>query len=103
VQPGPGGNRWLRRGDVNRQRGAGANGGVQTTPNGAVQTRTELKASSLEMTDELANALKLSDDQRKKMADVLQKESQAASDEASAESRPQTFGRGRGFSLDMTE
>ena len=103
VQPGPGGpggNRWLRRGDLNR-------GGGGTPPaNGSVQTRTELKASALEMSDELANALKLSDEQRKTMAGVLQKETQAASDEASASSKPQAInrdGRDGGFNLDMSE
>jgi membrane-associated protease RseP (regulator of RpoE activity) len=93
---------WLRRGDMNRgnsgKRGTAFNA---PAPNGNMQMRTELKASALEVNDELAKAMKLTDDQRKKMSEVLQKHSQAASDEASAQSSPRLNTRGgmRGFSL----
>ena len=84
--PGVSGGRWLRKRDMNNgNRGAAtAPGAAGNNANGAVQSRTELKASALEMTDELATSLKLTDEQKTKMADVLRKEAQKASDEASA-------------------
>ena len=107
--PGAAGGRWLRRGDVNRNRGVvGGSGGAfnnapatPNAPNGNMQMRTELKASALELNDELAKTLKLTDDQRKKMSDVLQKHAQAASDEASAQAAPRINARGgmRGFTM----
>ena len=61
---------WIRRGDQQPN----ANGGN-------VRSRTEVKASALEMNEDLAKTLKLTDDQRKKMNEVLDKHAKALNDD----------------------
>ena len=97
--------RWLRRGDLRRNNGNnggmtgnGAANGRLNRGNANVKMRTELKASALEVTDELAKSLNLSDDQRKKMTEVLQKHSQAASEEVTAQNSGNT---GNGLNLSV--
>lgn len=79
--------RWLNRGEKDPGNG-----------NATRESKTELKASALEMNDELAKTLKLTDEQRTKMADVLQKHSQAAGDEIGANMQPRHL-RGNGYGL----
>ncbi len=87
--------RWLRKGDLNRgPKSLGNNGMTGNGANGHSESKTVLKASALEVTDELATTLKLNDEQRKKMSDVLARQSQAASDEASAPVQPRATTRG---------
>jgi len=64
---------WLRRDQMQRPDGSGRQ-----------STKTEVRASALELNDNLARDLKLSDEQKKKMSDVLSRHSQALSDEAAA-------------------
>jgi Spy/CpxP family protein refolding chaperone len=78
---------WMRRGFERGMQG------------GSERTRTEVKASALELTGQLARDLKLTDDQRKKMSEVLDKEAKALSDEVSKRVQTDTS---RGFSIDMT-
>jgi len=61
---------WLRRGDQQPN----ANGGN-------VRSRTEVKASALELNEDLAKSLKLTDDQLKKMNEVLEKHAKALNDD----------------------
>jgi len=61
---------WIRRGDQQPN----ANGGN-------VRSRTEVKASALEMNEDLAKSLKLTDDQRKKMNEVLDKHAKALNED----------------------
>jgi hypothetical protein len=91
--PPPNG-RWLGRGDKDPGNGNGNGNGNSTT-----ESRTELKAGALEMSDELAKTLKLTDDQKTKMTEVLQKHSQAAADEVNASMQPRHFRGNNGWNL----
>lgn len=79
---------WLRRNDDRRAPGA------------VSQSKTEVKAEALELTDELAKSLKLTDDQRQKMGDILSKHNKLLTDEfaTSAETRS----RRGGYSISIT-
>ena len=69
---------WLRRGDVERR-----------DDGSKVNSRTEVKASALELSDDLAHDLKLSDEQHKKMNEVLSRHVKMLGDEvANGESHP---------------
>lgn len=83
------GGRWLRRGE--KEPG---------NPNATSESKTELKASAFEVNDELAKLLKLTDEQRTKMSEVLQKHSQAAADEIGADMQPRRP-RGNVYSFGM--
>jgi membrane-associated protease RseP (regulator of RpoE activity) len=78
---------WLRRGD---KPGKG----------GVMESRTEVKASALELTDKLAQDLKLTDEQRKKMSEVLAKENQALNEEVAAQH--EKGAARRGYRYDMS-
>ncbi len=56
------------------------------------RTRTEIKVSALELSDDLAKDLKLNDDQKKKVSDVLSKHSRALSTEFNESSKAQRRG-----------
>lgn len=68
---------WLRRGDLEND----ANGNVGAKQNRT--SRTEVRASALESSDALAAELKLTDEQKKKMGEVLAKHRQALNEEVS--------------------
>jgi hypothetical protein len=61
---------WIRRGDP-QQPNAGGN----------TRSRTEVKASALELNEDLAKTLKLTDEQRKKMNDVLANHAKALNED----------------------
>ncbi|HEY3320232.1 MAG TPA: PDZ domain-containing protein [Planctomycetota bacterium] len=85
--PQPGG-QWLRRNPTGNRQGA------------VEQSRTEVKASALELNDDLAKALKLNDEQKKKMTEVLDKHAKALNADVAAREVPQRPQRGMfGFSL----
>jgi hypothetical protein len=65
-------------------------------PESRTRSRIEVKASALEMNDELAKDLKLTDEQKKKMGDVLAKHNQALNREAAAEGFGAADSRARG-------
>jgi len=65
---------WLRRDNMNRP---DAMGGRQTS-------KTEVRASALELNEKLAADLKLNDEQKKKMGDILARHSKALSDEVAS-------------------
>lgn len=79
---------WLRRGDMERR-------------GGAMRSKTEVKASAFEVTDALVKELKLSDEQRKKMAEVLNKHAAAVNEEAAARTTARQPRRGGGIALGM--
>lgn len=61
---------WLRRGDPAPNAGGGG-----------VRSRTEVKASALELNEALAKTMKLTDEQRKKMNEVLDKHAKALNED----------------------
>ncbi|MCY3021418.1 MAG: PDZ domain-containing protein [Planctomycetota bacterium] len=67
----------------------------------ATRSRTEVKASALELPDALAKDLKLSDEQRKKMSEVLAKHEKELSEEAATKTEKSATRRGA-FSFSMT-
>ncbi|HYG73704.1 MAG TPA: PDZ domain-containing protein [Planctomycetota bacterium] len=87
---------WLRRGDAEK-RGA-------ADPRGNIKSRTEVKASALELNDELVKTLKLTDEQKKKMREVLDKHAGALNAEVAQEQtmRPRAGRRGGIYSFNMT-
>jgi len=90
--PGPGG--WLRKGDndANAKRGAAGN----------TRSRTEVKASALELNDELAKTLKLSDEQKKKMREVLDTHAAALNADIARQPVQQRSRRGNTFAFGGT-
>jgi len=76
---------WLRRGD-----GQGR---------AAAKSHAEVKASALELSDQLAKDLKLTDEQKKKMREVLAKHSQALSGEAAIRAEKGARRGGSTFSM----
>lgn len=71
------------------------NGGIG--PNAI--NKTEIKVSSLELTDNLTKELKLTDEQRKKMGDVLSKHSAALSNDFTTNFAPKSQRGVLGFSM----
>lgn len=84
------GGRWLRHGERD----------PKDSGNASSESKTELKAGALELNDELAKIMKLTDEQRTKMSEVLQKHTQAAADEIGADMQPRHL-RGNGLSLGL--
>ena len=78
---------WLKRGDME--------------PKAATRSKTEVKASAFEVTDQLSKELNLTDDQRKKMTDVLGKHAAAVNQEVASRATPRQQRRGGGFALNM--
>jgi membrane-associated protease RseP (regulator of RpoE activity) len=79
---------WLRRGDVQPRAGG-------------TRSKTEVKASAFEVTNQLAQELNLTEEQRKKMSEVLNKHAAAVNEEASLKTVPKPQRRGRGFAFNM--
>ncbi len=79
---------WLRRG--------APTGPTAPSQKYSSSSHTEVKASALELSDELAQTLKLTDEQRKKMSDILVKENQKLSEEV-AQSGETTSGNSGGL------
>jgi membrane-associated protease RseP (regulator of RpoE activity) len=71
-------------------------------PAGNTRAITEIKAGALEMSSQLADELKLNDEQKKKMSEVLEKEAKALGEEAAKPAETHRNANGWNLNLNMT-
>lgn len=84
---------WLRRGRADAK--------LDRPGKVTSQIKTSIKASALELPDDLTRMLKLTDEQRDKMADVLAKQSKLLSEEIASKGDTRNLRSGTGFSFSL--